>query len=149
MKVVFLEDVVNVARAGEIKEVAAGYGRNFLLPRGLAAAATSFAIAGLKARKQAEEAQQARSDQELAEMAGKLDGKEITLRAKVGAKDRLYGAITSADVAREVHERLAVPVDKRDVELGKPIRALGTYDIAIKLGKDLTPKIRLTVEREQ
>ncbi|MBM2831005.1 MAG: ribosomal protein [Dehalococcoidia bacterium] len=149
MKVVFLEDVVNVARAGEIRDVADGYGRNFLLPHGLATAATSFAIAGVKAKQQAQETQLARSEQEMAEIAGKLEGKEITLRVKVGAKDRLYGAITSADIAREVHERLAVSVDKRDVDLGKPIRELGTFDVPIKLGKELTPKIRLTVEREQ
>jgi large subunit ribosomal protein L9 len=149
MKVVFLEDIANIARAGDVKEVADGYGRNFLLPKGLATLATPAIVAKVKATQQTYAAQQARSEQELAELASELDGKEITLRAKVGAKDRLYGAITSADIAREVRERFAIDIDKRDVGLERPLHQLGNFEITIRLAKNLTPRIRLTVEKEQ
>ncbi len=148
MKVVFLEDVANVARAGDVKEVADGYGRNFLLPKGLAVPATFSMVAKVKAKEQADMVLLARSEQELVELAGRLEGGEITLHAKVGEKDRLFGAITSADIAREVRERFAITIDKRDVELEKPLRQLGNYEITIRLGKNVASKIRLTVERE-
>lgn len=148
MKVVFLEDVANVARAGDVKEVADGYGRNFLLPKGLAVPATLSMVAKVKAKEQADMVLQARSEQELVELAGRLESGEITLRAKVGEKDRLFGAITSGDIAREVRERFAITLDKRDVELEKPLRQLGNYEITVRLGKNVTSKIRLSVERE-
>lgn len=148
MKVVFLEDVANVARAGDVKEVADGYGRNFLLPKGLAVPATLSMVVKVKAKEQADMVLQARSEQELVELAGRLESGEITLRAKVGEKDRLFGAITSGDIAREVRERFAITLDKRDVELEKPLRQLGNYEITVRLGKNVTSKIRLSVERE-
>jgi large subunit ribosomal protein L9 len=142
MKVVFLQDVPNVAKAGEIKEVAAGYGRNFLIPRKLAALASPQAMSQLAT------IDKARTDKELTEIARQLEGKEVSLKAHVGARGRLYGSITSADIAAELERATGIAVDKRKIELAEPIRQLGNYELTIHLGKDITPKITVAVSEE-
>ena len=149
MKVVFLEDVPNVAKAGAIKEVADGYGRNFLLPQKLAAIASPGTFSRLEAQRRAQTKKQAQIDTELVKLADQLDGKEISLKAKVGAKDRLYGRVTSADIASELESTTGIAVDKRKIELAEPIRQLGSYEVTIKLGKDITPKIKVTVTEKE
>ena len=149
MKVVFLQDVPNVARAGEIKEVASGYGRNFLIPKKLALLANSPALSTIKTRLKTEASSQVQTEDGLAELAQQLEGKEITLKARVGAKDRLYGSITSADIASELQNTSGVVIDKRKIELAEPIRQLGSYEVAIKLAKDIIPKIKVTVTEKE
>ena len=148
MKVVFLEDVPKVAKAGEIKEVADGYGRNFLIPKKLAALVAPGVTNRLEAQRRAQAKKQAQIEAELVELAKKLAGKEVILKAKAGAKDRLYGRVTSADIAAELKKAFGVAVDKRKLELAEPIRQLGSYEVLIKLGKDIMPKIRVTVTEE-
>ncbi len=148
MKVVFLEDVPKVAKAGEIKEVADGYGRNFLIPKKLAVPATPGVFNQLEARRRTQAKKQAQIEAELIELAKKLAGKEVILKAKAGAKDRLYGRVTSADIAAELKRAFGVAVDKRKLELAEPIRQLGSYEVSIRLGKDITPKITVTVTEE-
>jgi len=145
MKVVFLQDVPNVAQAGEVKEVADGYGRNFLIPRKLAALASTQAMSQVVTPSKA----QAVTNEELVELANQLDGKEVSLKAHAGAKERLYGSITSADIAAELESATGLVVDKRKIELDKPIHKLGSYELTIKLGKDLTPKIMVSVIEEE
>ena len=149
MKVVFLQDVPNVATAGEIKEVADGYGRNFLIPRKLALPANSPALSTIRTQLKTEAASQVQTEAKLAEMAQQLEGKEITLEARAGAKDRLYGSITSADIASELQNTSGVVIDKRKIELTEPIRQLGSYEVAIKLAKDVIPKIKVTVTEKE
>jgi large subunit ribosomal protein L9 len=145
MKVVFLQDVPNVAKAGEIKEVADGYGRNFLIPRKLAALASPQAISQVKIGGKA----QAGTEEELDELAQQLEGKEVSLKAHAGAKERLYGSITSADIAAELESATGLVIDKRKIELEKPIHKLGSYELTVKLGKDITPKITVNVIEEE
>jgi large subunit ribosomal protein L9 len=146
MKVVFLQDVPNVARAGEVKEVASGYGRNFLIPQKLALLAGSAAsITQLKIKAQS----QADAQAELVRLAQQIEGKEIILKARVGAKDRLFGSINSADIASELNNSAGLVIDKRKVELGKPIRQLGNYEVAIRLAKDIIPKVKVTVTEKE
>ena len=149
MKVVFLQDLTNVARAGEIKEVASGYGRNFLIPKKIALLANSSALSTIKTQLKTEASSQVQTEDRLAEMAQQLEGKEITLKARVGAKDRLYGSITSADIASELQNTSGVVIDKRKIELADPIRQLGSYEVAIKLAKDIIPKIKVTVTEKE
>lgn len=149
MKVVFLEDVPNLAKAGEVKEVADGYGRNFLIPRRLATLASSEATSRAITQRQAQAKKQEQTEAELARMANQLEGKEITLTAKVGAKNRLYGRVTNADIATELERITGIAVDKRKIELNEPIRQLGSFDVAIKLAKEVIPKIRVTVLEEE
>ncbi|MBA7662095.1 50S ribosomal protein L9 [subsurface metagenome] len=145
MKVVFLKDVPNVARAGEIKEVANGYGRNYLIPKNLALLAKSSAISLTAAQRKIEAQSQVDNMAEIVKLADQLDGIEVTLKARAGAKDRLYGSITSADITAELEATTGLVVDKRKMELAEAIRQLGSYEVAIRLAKDVVPKIKVTV----
>ncbi len=149
MKVVFLEDVSNVARAGEIKDVADGYGRNFLIPRKLAILANPQAMSSIETRLKARAQREAQTEAEMVELAGQLDGKEIVLKARVGQKDRLYGSITPADITAELESATGLIVNKRRVELDSPIRQLGSHEVPIRLGKDIVPRITVTVTEEE
>jgi large subunit ribosomal protein L9 len=145
MRVVFLQDVPKVAKAGEIKEVADGYARNFLIPKKLALLAQPQAISQIETRERIK----AGEDTELIALAQQIEGKEINLKAKAGAKDRLYGSITSADIASELSKSTGLVIDKRKLELEEPIRHLGSYEVAIRLAKDILPKIRVTITEEE
>lgn len=149
MKVIFLEDVPNVAQAGEMKEVADGYGRNFLLPRKLAVLANRAATEALESQRKTRERNQARTQAEQAELAAQMEGKEITLTARAGEQDRLFGSVTSADIATELQNSTGLTVDKKKIELEQPIHHLGTYDVVIKLAKDIAPTIKVTVIKEE
>ena len=149
MKVMFLQDVPNVARAGEIKEVADGYGRNFLIPKKLALLATSSVASMIEAQLKTKAREQAQTRAEVVELAEKLDGKEISLKARAGAKDRLYGSITSADIASELKDTLELVVDKRKIEFTEPIRQLGSYEVTVRLAKDILPTIKVTVTAKE
>ncbi len=149
MKVVFLQDVANVARAGEIKKVADGYARNFLIPKKLALLASPGITKAVEAQLKKQARSQAQTEAELLELANQLDGKEVSLTAKVGAEDRLYGSITAADIAAELEHTTGFTVDKRKIELDEPIRQVGSYEVAIRLGKDIVPKIKVTVSEEK
>lgn len=149
MRVVFLTDVPNVAKSGEIKEVADGYARNLLIPKKLAALVNPKIKSQLEAQLKAQNNKQAQIAAGLAKIANQLDGKEITLKAKVGAKDRLYGSITSADIANELTRTSGVVVDKRKIEMLEPIRELGSFDVTVRLAKDIVPKIRVTVVEQE
>lgn len=147
MRVVFLEDVPNVARAGEIKEVANGYGRNFLIPKKLALLANSPATNLLEIQRKL--ATQPQTEDALVKLANQLEGREVILKARVGAKDRLYGSVTSADIAAELQNSAGVTVDKRKVELAEPIHQLGSYEVVIRLAKDIVPRIKVIVTAEE
>ncbi|MCJ7769735.1 MAG: 50S ribosomal protein L9 [Dehalococcoidales bacterium] len=145
MKVVFLVDISHIAEAGDVKDVADGYARNYLIPKKLAALVSAEATSKLEAQLQAKANKQTQLVAELTEIANQLEGKEIVLQAKVGAKDRLYGSITSADIAAELEKVTGITVDKRKIELDEPIRKLGSFDVAIRLGKDTMPKVKVVV----
>ncbi len=149
MKVVFIEDVPGVAEAGEIKEVADGYGRNYLIPRKLAVLADARATEIVEAQKKRKDRIEAEMEAEMRELAGKLEGLEIVIKAKAGAKDRLYGSITNADIAEELNKSAGLEVDKRKIELETPIHEIGSYDIPIRLTKDIIPRIKLSVVEEE
>ncbi|MDP2920299.1 MAG: 50S ribosomal protein L9 [Dehalococcoidia bacterium] len=148
MKVVFLEDVPNVGKAGQIKEVSDGYGRNYLIAHKLAMPARPQDIKDVEAQIKARARQSARTDAEMKALAGILDGKEITLKARAGQQERLYGSITAADIATGLESSLSVVVDKRKIDLAEPIHRLGIYDVPLKLGKDITATIKVTVVPE-
>ncbi|MBI2849824.1 MAG: 50S ribosomal protein L9 [Chloroflexi bacterium] len=145
MKVIFLQDVPKLANAGEIKEVANGYGRNFLIPRKIAALAKSDAVNAVAVKLSAQARIEAKTEAELADMANQLDGKEVVLEAKTGGKERLYGSITAADIADQLQKVTGFAVDKRKIELPESIRQTGTYEVGIRLTGELVPKIKVTV----
>ncbi|MDD4986899.1 MAG: 50S ribosomal protein L9 [Dehalococcoidales bacterium] len=149
MKVIFLEDVPRVAQSGDIKEVADGYARNFLIPKKLALVADSAAIKLAEARCRAKARQQAETEAELQELAKQINGKEIVLKARVGSKDRLYGSITSADIAAELEKSEGMVIDKKKIDLEEHIHQIGSYEITVRLGNEITPKIKVTVIEEK
>jgi large subunit ribosomal protein L9 len=149
MQVIFLEDVPNIGKAGQIKEVADGYGRNYLIPRKLAAPARPQDIKDVEAQIKARARQAAKTEAEMKALAVMLEGKEITLKARAGQQERLYGSITAADISTGLETSLSIAVDKRKIELTEPIHQLGVYDVPIKLGKDIVATIKVTVVAEE
>jgi large subunit ribosomal protein L9 len=145
MKVVFLEDVQNVAKAGDTREVADGYGRNFLLPKKLAVISKPGAVAQVKAQIEAKA-----ETEKMKKLAAELDGKELVFKVKMGTKDRMHGSITAANIATELKSSAGLEVDKRKIELAEPLKHIGNYEIVIKLAKDIEPKIKVNVlEKEK
>jgi large subunit ribosomal protein L9 len=147
MKVIFIQDVPNVAKAGDIKEVPSGYGRNYLLPKKLAVLADSTATMQHAQALIKEQREAAAKLGEITAMSKELDGKEITLKARAG-KEKLFGSITSADIASALEKTYGLVVDKKKIDLDEPIHQLGNYNITVKLGADLNPKIKVTVIEE-
>lgn len=149
MRVVFLQDVPNVANTGEVKKVADGYGRNFLIPRRLAILADSSVLGVAEEQLKMRARSRAKEGEEIVELANQLEGKEVLLKAWAGAKDRLYGSITSADIADELKNSTGLTIDKRKIEIAEPIHQLGSYEVAVRLAKDVVPKIKVTVTAEE
>ena len=148
MKVIFLKDVPNVAKAGEAKEVNDGYARNFLIPKKLAALAQGDVQQHFEAEQRAIARRQAQAAAEIEALAKKIEGKTVTIKSKVGAKDQLYGSITNTDVAEALSKLIGSEIDKRKVELAEPIRHTGTFDALVRLNGELAPGIKVKITRE-
>lgn len=149
MKVLFLEDVPSIAKSGEVKEMSPGYARNYLLPRRLAVLATPSAMKSAELLHQAYIREKAKTESELKELAAQLDGKVIVIKAKVGTKERLYGSITNADVADQLQKTMGVTLDKRKIEMEKPIKTTGTFEIPVKLTHNIEAKLKVSVEEDK
>jgi large subunit ribosomal protein L9 len=149
VKVIFIEDVTNVARAGQTKVVADGYARNFLFPRKLAVLENSRAAAAVEAHLKKLAKRRAIEEAEMAELAIMISGTEITLKAKVGENERLYGSVTGADIAGELSKTIGREVDKRKVDLTEPIRQIGVYDVTIRFTHDITAVVSVTVMSDE
>lgn len=145
MKVIFVKDVPNVAKAGDTKEVANGYARNCLIPQGMAVASNAQAAEYVKAQMRARARQQAQTEAEMRILGEQIEGKEINLEVRVGSQDQLYGSITNADIAAGLESQFGLVVDKRKIELDEPIRQLGSHEVAIKLAKEVTPTVKVNV----
>jgi large subunit ribosomal protein L9 len=147
MKVVFLEEVEGTARTGDVKNVADGFARNYLLPRKLAAPATEhyIAIASQKATKQAR--RQEREDAEARERVLPLvDGRSITIEVRVGEQDKLFGSVTTRDIAEKLHEATKVELEHRQVDLKQPIREIGAHEVPVKLTRNVIATVTVNVE---
>lgn len=149
MKVIFIEDVTNVAKAGDIKEVADGYARNFLIPKKLAAIATAQSIKEAKVQAEKHIREKAKTEAEFKELAAQLEGKEVVLTAKTGGKEKLYGSITTEDITSGLQSAFGVIVDKRKIEIPESIRQVGTYPIVLRLNADISANINVTVKEEE
>lgn len=140
MKVIFLQDVKGQGKKGEVKEVSEGYARNYLFPRGLATEASKGNLKTLEAQKQAAERRKQQEKEEAEALARKLEAMTVVIRAKAGEGGRLFGAITSKQVA-EALAKQGIDIDKRKIELEEPIRALGVTKVPVKLH----PQVRTTL----
>ncbi len=149
MQVILLKDVERLGQAGELCDVAPGYARNYLIPQGLATAASEGALKQVELQRQAEARRQEQLAAEAQKFATELEGLTLTLTAKTGEKDRLYGSITGGDIAVAMEQEIGTSVDRRKLELEEPIRELGTYSVPYKLLPDVTANIEVVVVREE
>ena len=147
MKVVLLADVKGQGKKNDIVEVSDGYARNFLLPRKLAAVADATLINNIKNKEAAAKHRVEVETQEARELAARLDTLLIKIPASAGADDRLYGSVTSKDIAEHLEKDHGIVVDKRKIQLSDPIRAFGNYDVDVKLYADISGKIHVLVCR--
>jgi len=147
MKVLLLKDVYKLGRAGDIKKVADGYGRNFLIPQGFAVLATAGALKqSEKVRKQAE-IRRTEQNSELKGLADQIKGIVVTFSAKAGETGKLYGSITTQDVATAISEQTRFEVRKQQIDM-QPIRNLGEFKAHVRLTMDLVPEVKIIVHRE-
>lgn len=147
MKVLLLKDVYNLGRAGDIKKVAAGYGRNYLIPQGFAILATAGAIKQVELiRKKAAE-RRAVLNNELSGVANLLENLVLAFPSKAGETGKLYGSITNQMIADEINNKVGTTIDRRQIEV-QPIRNLGEHVARIRLTVDLLPEVKIIVHRE-
>ncbi len=148
MKVILLQDIANQGKQGEVVTVADGYARNYLYPRKLAIEAAGGALKNLQTKHALEERRTERMRSDADRTAEMLNEKTITLTVKAGQNSRLYGRITAGDIAEAVERDLNVKLDKRKVGLLDPIKAVGEYDVPIKLHRDVTVPLKVAVIAE-
>ncbi|HEX8203159.1 MAG TPA: 50S ribosomal protein L9 [Isosphaeraceae bacterium] len=145
MKLILTQEVTGLGSPGDVVEVKDGYGRNYLVPRGLAIAWTKGGEKQVAAIRGARSAREVKSLEEAQQVRAALEGKKVTLPAKAGANGRLFGAITTADVAEAVAKVGGPKVDRRKVELQQPIKSLGDYSVLVRLHPEVQAKVAVSV----
>jgi large subunit ribosomal protein L9 len=148
MRVVFLDNVDGVAQAGEIKNVADGYARNFLLPRKLATAATTAEVQRAEARARKIQAEQAKVDAAAQRIADLLNEKTITITARAGDLGRLFGSVTASDIAEELSKLAKSEIEHRQIHLGQPIKEVGSQELTVSLTRNVKAQVIVDVVAE-
>ena len=146
MKVVLLKDVRNMGKRDDIVNVSDGYARNFLFPQKLAAEATPGTLKEIERKRAAQDAREAELKAEAQAKAELLKNKVIVLQVKCGEKGRLYGSVTSAEVAEALEKQHGIKADKRKIDIGDPIRETGIREISVWLYSGITTKMKLDVQ---
>lgn len=147
MKVMLVKDVYKLGRAGDIKKVADGYGRNFLIPQGLAVIATAGALKQVEKIRSQAEIRRTEQNSELKDLASHIKGLVLSFSVKAGETGKLYGSITTQDVATAIQEKTRYEVKKAQVDM-QPIRTLGEFTAHVRLTLDLIPEVKIMVHRE-
>ena len=147
MKVILVQDMENLGKIGEIKDVAAGYARNFLIPRGVAVEATPGVMKTFKAKLEILERKNAKEEQAARETGEKLSGQVFTIKAKAGEAGKLFGSVTSADLSA-VMEKAGFHIDKKKIVFEDHIKELGEFEIPVKLHPAVRVPVKLIVEAE-
>lgn len=148
MKVLLTQDVDNLGHAGDVKTVADGYGRNFLLPRGMATLATAGALKRADRVRTAAVSRRAKEKEDIDATAQVLNGMTVYFTARAGEKGKLFGSITSAQIAAEISKKLGRELDKRKVALREPLRDTGTHTVNVRLSTDVIPQVTVVVSTE-
>ncbi len=147
MKVMLIKDVYKLGRAGDIKKVADGFGRNFLIPQGLAVLATAGALKQTEKIRSQAEIRRTELNSELKDLAAQIGGVVVSFAAKAGETGKLYGSITTQDVATAIQEQTRYEVKKQQIDM-QPIRNLGEFKARVRLTMDLIPEVKIIVYRE-
>jgi large subunit ribosomal protein L9 len=148
MRVILTADLKGKGKKGDMINVADGYARNYLIPRGLAMEATEGKLRDLREVKQAEAKRKEREKEEAEQLAERLSTAGIVLKARAGEKGRLFGSITNKDIAEALSSLAGEEIDKKKIELEEPIRALGEYRVNVKLYAGVLQTIKVTVVPE-
>jgi large subunit ribosomal protein L9 len=148
MKVLLMQDVVELGVAGEIYSVAGGYARNYLMPRGFAVLATKGALKQAEEIKQAGIRRRAKERSNAEAQAQVINGKKLLFIANAGENNRLYGSVTTADIAERLSEAVGFEVDRRRIMLDQGLRELGIYTLAVRLMPEVTANFNVAVVRE-
>ena len=147
MKVILKQDVSNLGGAGDIVEVADGFGNNYLLPRNLAMLASKGAVKDAELMRQSRVKREAQSLGEAQELKEKLEARPVTVTAKAGEDGTLYGSVGNTVVAQAIQDQLGITVDRRRIPMDKPFKHLGTEEIEVRIHPELTATIRVEVAR--
>lgn len=144
MEIILTQDVPNVGRAGDVVKVKGGYGRNYLIPRGMALVATRGNVAQLEHHKRAIARDQERLRAEYEKMAAKLDKASVSVARKVGAEGRLFGSVGSKDIAEALAAQ-NIQIDRRLIQLSDPLRDVGTHEVTVRFSPDVSVALKVNV----
>ncbi len=147
MKLILREDVENLGKGGELVEVKPGYGRNYLLPRGLAVVANPRNIREIEHQKQVAAAKAAKTRASAEALAKRLADTPVSLKRKAGEQDKLYGSVTAMDIAEALGQR-GLSIDRRSIDLAEPIKTLGEFEVPVKLHHEVAGTVKVKVEPE-
>ena len=145
MRIVLRDDVDNLGKKGEIVDVADGYARNYLVPRGLALKASSGSQKQADAMKRNREARQRRDREGAQALAAQFEGRTITIKARAGGEGRLFGSVTANDIAEAVQKQTGADIDRRKLTLDEPLKELGGVDLQVRLHPDVVATIHVEV----
>ena len=145
MKVILLQDLKGTGKKGELKEVSDGYARNYLFPKNLAKPATTQAVGELKARQEADAHRALVEKNQAAELSERLSKMTVTIHAKAGSAGRLFGSITTKEVAESLSEQLGTEIDRKKITLNADIKAFGEYEAVVKLYPGISARVKLVV----
>lgn len=146
MKILLREDVDNLGKKGDLVEVADGYARNFLVPRGLALRATPGHQKQSDAMRRNRGARDRREREAAQELAAQFEGRTITIKARAGGEGKLFGSVTNADIADAVEKQTGAAIDRRKITLDEPLKELGGVDLQVRLHPDVIANLRVEVE---
>lgn len=145
MKVILVKDVKGTGKKGDIKEVADGYARNFLISKGFALEATPRNLSDLVGKKSSAEHKTAVEKQNAQEIADAINGKKVVVKAKAGAGDKLFGAVTASNVADAIEEQLGKKIEKKKISLKSDIKSFGTFEADIRLYTGISASVTVDV----
>lgn len=149
IKILLTKDVDTLGKAGEVRRVAQGYARNFLFPRGLAMLPTDGAVRHVEIMKRADNKRNAKATADAQALAEKLGATALSFKAKVGEQGRLYGSITSQDIADQLNEKLGMEIDRRKIELAEPLKQVGEHKVQIQLHGEVKATVNVKIEPEE
>ena len=148
MEIILLQDVPNVGERGHLANVSRGYARNYLLPKKLAEVATPGKVTEFRRREEEQKAREERTAAQAEEFTATLNRTVLTIAAKAGEGDKLFGSVTAADVAAAIWDARKIHVDKRKVRLEEPLKELGTYQVEIEVADDFVASIKIIVAEQ-
>lgn len=149
MKVILLKDIKGTGKKGEVKEVSDGYAKNFLLPKKIAVVADNTNVKELNEKNKSKELKAQKEYEEAVELGKKMEDMSVAIYSKAGEGGRLFGSITSKDIAEQLKKQHGVEVDKRKISLDEPIRVLGSRFVDVKIHQKVTTKIKVDVKEKQ